>query len=139
VFTMCQRLQLMVYMGLALISLVSATDSNEDGSTVLSRTKRFLYLPITDLLNYQTTVQLGFMILMLTVIIGLWVQRYGIDGGPTFRMDDISKIFRSRTGKAESWTDEWYGWMPVLNNLVQAMDKYEDTYRQATKDSYTYY
>ncbi|XP_066975412.1 uncharacterized protein [Macrobrachium rosenbergii] len=126
---------LFLHVAMATASSNSETSLSEQKNIQVGKSseERLIYLPITDVLSYGQVVKLGFLIVLITVLWSLWYKKFGTKG-PTFDASYFFPVrrFYNRNGNSDSWTDDWYGWVPVLNDLVDGIDKYRNIYQLAS-------
>ncbi|XP_042867482.1 uncharacterized protein LOC122250198 [Penaeus japonicus] len=122
------------------LQVVMATASpdvtSEDGH---SRQKRLVYLPLTDIFSYNQIVTIGFALLLVVLVASLSFLSEGATGyeatagyeATTGYLPPHRRVI-DRNGMLSEWSDDWYKWVPVLDNLMGAIDKYQDVYKAAS-------
>ncbi|XP_037778920.1 uncharacterized protein LOC119575401 isoform X1 [Penaeus monodon] len=119
------------------LQVVMATASRDVTSEeVNSRQKRLIYIPLTDLFSYNQIVTIGFALLLVVLVASLAYLSEDVSGyeASTGYLSPHRRVV-DRNGMLSEWSDDWYKWVPVLDNLMGAMDKYQGLYQSAFDDS----
>nr|XP_027207875.1 uncharacterized protein LOC113801256 isoform X1 [Penaeus vannamei] len=120
-----------VVIALQVVMATASSDvTSEEGN---SRQKRLIYIPITDFFTYNQIVTIGFALLLTVVVASLAYLSEDVSGyeATTGYLPPHRRVI-DRNGMLSEWSDDWYKWVPVLDNLMGAMDKYQGLYHSAS-------
>ncbi|XP_047495679.1 uncharacterized protein LOC125043551 isoform X1 [Penaeus chinensis] len=117
---------------IALQVVMATASQNVTSEEVISRQKRFIYIPLTDVFSYNQIVTIGFALLLTVIVAALAYLSEDASGyeASTGYLTPHRRVI-DRNGMLSEWSDDWYKWVPVLDNLMGAMDKYQGLYQSA--------